>query len=103
MKDRLKQIYQRHHELQYQERDAYEDVKLDARNRPDKFLSIVVDGMDQNITMVPKMRQTVKNTEGWYVQTHLCGVKVHSWGLYYDVWIDAHHRHDTNQVVTSIH
>jgi hypothetical protein len=56
MKDRLKQIYQRHHELQRQEHDAYEDVKLDARNRPDKFLSIVVDGMDQNTTMVPKMR-----------------------------------------------
>jgi hypothetical protein len=32
MKDRLKQIYQRHHELQRQERDAYEEVKLDARN-----------------------------------------------------------------------
>jgi hypothetical protein len=46
MKDRLKQIYQRYHELQCQERDTYEEVKLDARNRPDKFLSIVVDGMD---------------------------------------------------------
>jgi hypothetical protein len=102
MKDRLKKIYQRHHELQRQERDAYEDVKLDARNRPDKFLSIVVDGIDQNTTMVPKMRQTVKNIEGRYVKTHLCGVLVHGWGLYCDVWIDAHHRHDSNQVVTSI-
>jgi hypothetical protein len=102
MKDRLKKIYQRHHELQRQEWDAYEDVKLDARNRPNKFLSIVVDGMDQNTTMVPKMRQTVKNIEGQYVKTHLCGVLVHGWGLYCDVWIDAHHRHDSNQVVTSI-
>jgi hypothetical protein len=102
MKDRLKKIYQRHHELQRQERDAYENVKLDVRNRPDKFLSIVVDGMDQNTTMVPKMRQTVKNIEGRYVKTHLCGVLVHGWGLYCDIWIDAHHRHDGNQVVTSI-
>jgi hypothetical protein len=102
MKDRLKKIYQRHHELQRQERDTYEDVKLDARNRPDKFISIVVDGMDQNTTMVPKMRQTVKNIEGRYVKTHLCGVLVHGWSLYCDVWIDAHHRHDSNQVVTSI-
>jgi hypothetical protein len=77
MKDRLKQIYQRHHELQRQERDVYEEVKLDARNRPNKFLSIVVDGMDQNTTMVPKMRQTVKNIEGRYVKTHLCGILVH--------------------------
>jgi hypothetical protein len=102
MKDRLKQIYQRHHELQRQERHAYEDVKLEARNRPDKVLSIVIDGMDQNTTMVPKMCQTVKNIEGRYVKTHLCGILVHGWGLCYDLWIDAHHRHDSNQVVTSI-
>jgi hypothetical protein len=102
MKDRLKQIYQRHHELQRQERDAYEDVKLDAKNRLDKFLSIVIDGMDQNTTLVPKMCQTVKNIEGRYVKTHLCGILVHGWGLYCDLWIDAHHRHDSNQVVTSI-
>jgi N-acetylmuramoyl-L-alanine amidase len=102
LKDRLKATYQRHHELQRQERDAYEEVKLDARNRPDKFLSIVVDGMDQNTTMVPKMRQTVKNIEGRYVKTHLCRILVHGWGLCCDLWIDAHHRHDSNQVVTSI-
>ena len=102
MKDRLKQIYQRHHELQRQEQDAYEEVKLDARNRPDKFMSIVVDGMDQNTTMVPKMRQTVKNIEGRYVKTHLCKVLVHGWGLCCDLWIDAHHKHDSNQVETSI-
>jgi hypothetical protein len=75
---------------------------LDARNRPDKFLSIVVDGMDQNTTMVPKMRQTVKNIEGRYMKTHLCGILVHGWGLCCDLWIDAHHRHDSNQVVTSM-
>ena len=46
MKDSLKKIYQRHHELQCQERDMYEEVKLDVRNRPDKFLSTIVDGMD---------------------------------------------------------
>jgi hypothetical protein len=75
---------------------------LDARNRPEKFMSIVVDGMDQNTTMVPKMRQTMKNIEGCYVKTHLCGVLVHGWGLCCDLWIDAHHKHDSNQVVTSI-
>jgi hypothetical protein len=81
MKDRLKQIYQRHHELQRHERDAYEEVKLDVRNWPDKFMSIVVDGMDQNTTMVPKIRQSVKNIKGRYVKTHLCRVLVHGWGL----------------------
>jgi hypothetical protein len=77
-------------------------VKLDVRNRPNKFLSIVVDGMDQNTTMVPKMRQTVKNIEGRYVKTHLCAILVHGWGLCCNLWIDGHHRHNSNQVVTSI-
>jgi hypothetical protein len=55
-----------------------------------------------NTTMVPKMRQTVKNIESRFVKTHLCGVLVHGIGLYADVWIDAHHKHDSNQVITSI-
>jgi hypothetical protein len=52
--------------------------------------------------MVPKMRQTVKNIESRFVKTHLCGVLVHGIGLYADVWIDAHHKHDSNQVITSV-
>ena len=44
----------------------------------------------------------MKGIEGWYVKTHLCGVLVYREGLYSDVWIDLHHKHDSNQVVTSI-
>ena len=65
-------------------------------------MCLIVDGMDQNTTMVPKFRQSVKGVEGRYVKTHLCGVLVHGVGLYSDVWIDSHHKHDSNQVVTSI-
>jgi hypothetical protein len=49
--------------------------------------------------MVPKMRQTVKNIESRFVKTHLCRVLVHGIGLYADVWIDAHHKHNSNQVI----
>jgi hypothetical protein len=69
---------------------------------PDFFMSLIVDGMDQNTTMVPKMRQTVKNIESRFVKTHLCGVLVHGIGLYANIWIDAHHKHDSNQVITSV-
>ena len=58
--------------------------------------------MDQNTTMVPKIRQLVKDIEGWYVKTHLCGVLVQGERLYSDVWIDFHHKHDNNQMITSI-
>lgn len=63
---------------------------------------LIVDGMDQNTTMVPKLRQSVKGVEGQYVKTHLCGVLVHGVGLYSDVWVDSHYKHDSNQVDTSI-
>jgi hypothetical protein len=52
--------------------------------------------------MVPKMRQTMKNIESRFVKTHLCRVLVHGIGLYVDVWIDAHHKHNSNQVITSV-
>jgi hypothetical protein len=73
-----------------------------SHDNPDFFMSLIVDGMDQNTTMVPKMRQTMKNIESRFVKTHLCGVLVHSIGLYADVWIDAHHKHDSNQVIMSV-
>jgi hypothetical protein len=44
----------------------------------------------------------VKNIESYFVKTHLCGVLVHGIGLYADVWIDAHYKHDSNQVITSV-
>ena len=66
------------------------------------ILFLIVDGMDQNTTMVPKLRQLVKGIESRYVKTHLYGVLVHGVDLYTDIWIDAHHKHDSNQVVTSI-
>ena len=69
---------------------------------PDESLCLIVDGMDQNTTMVPKIRQSVKDIEGRYVKTHLCGVLVHGVALYNHLWFDAHHAHDSNQVVTSL-
>ena len=39
-------------------------------------LCLIVNGMDQNTTMVSKLRQLVKGIESRYVKTHLCGVQV---------------------------
>ena len=69
---------------------------------PDESMCLIVDGMDQNTTMVPKLRQSVKGIEGRYVKTHLCGVLVHGVALYIHLWFDVHHAHDSNQVVTSL-
>ena len=65
-------------------------------------MCLIVDGMDQNTTMVPKMRQTVKNIESRFVKTHLCTVFVHGIGLYADVCTDAYHKQHSNQVITTV-
>jgi hypothetical protein len=68
-----------------EERRDYWLFKRSAMITPDFFMSLIMDGTDQNTTMVPKMRQTVKNIESRFVKTHLCGVLVHDIGLYADV------------------
>ena len=50
----------------------------------------------------PKDEANCENIESRFVKIQLCGVLVHSIGLYADVWIDAHHKHDSNQVITSV-
>ena len=60
-----------------EERRDYWKAKSNAILYPSESICLIVDGMDQNTTMVPKLRQTIKGIEGRYVKTHLCGVLVH--------------------------
>jgi hypothetical protein len=87
---------------QMEERRHYWIFKRSCYISPQLYMCIIVDGMDQNTTMVPRMRQTVKNIEHRFVKTHLCGALVHGIGLYCDVWFGAHHKHDSNQVVSTL-
>ena len=98
----VQERFNQHQALQRQERRDYWLAKQEAIMFPTQSLYLIVDGMDQNTTIVPKFRQLVKSIESRYVKAHLCGVLVHGMGLYTDVWINAHHKHDSNQVVTSI-
>jgi hypothetical protein len=69
----IKELFLVHIRHQMEERRDYWLFKRSAMITPDFFMSLIVDGMDQNTTMVPKMRQTVKNIESRFVKTHLCG------------------------------
>ena len=69
---------------------------------PELYMCIIVDDIDQNTTMVPRVCQTMKNIESRFVKTHLCGALVHGIGLYCDVWFGAHHKYDSNQVVSTL-
>ena len=69
-----------HQALQVEERKDYWKAKRNAILYPSESICLIVDGMDQNTTMVPKLRQAIKGIEGRYVKTHLCGVLVHGEG-----------------------
>ena len=69
---------------------------------PELYMCIIVDGMNQNTTMILKIRQTVKNIEHQFVKTYLYGALVHEVGLYCDVWFGAQYKHNSNQVVSTL-
>ena len=99
---KIKELFMLHLRIQMEERRHYWIFKRSCYIHPELYMCIIVDGMDQNTTMVPRMRQTVKNIEHRFVKTHLCGALVHGIGLYCDVWFGAHHKHDSNQVVSTL-
>ena len=102
MKHAIQQSYNLHIDLTMEERKDYSRARQAAIESPDDIMTLIIDGMDQNTTIVPRFKQTVKDIESQFVKTHLCGVLVHGIGLYCHIWMDSHHKHDSNQVVTSI-
>ena len=53
-------------------------------------MTLIIDGMDQNTTIVPRFKQTVQGIESQFVKTHLSRVLVHGIGLYCHIWVDSH-------------
>ena len=62
----------------------------------------IEDGMDENISRIPKLQQSVKRIDERYAKTYLCGIPVYREGLYSNVCINFHHKYESNQVITSI-
>lgn len=61
------------------ERKKYYNHREKARSEPQKYVSIIIDGMDQNKTNVPHLLHTTKSTQNlWRLRTHLTGVLVHT-------------------------
>lgn len=99
---RIKELFLLHLRNQMKECRHYWIFKRSCYINPELYMCIIVDGIDQNTTMVPRMRQTMKNIEHRFVKTHLCRALVHGIGLYCDVWFRAHHKYDSNQVVSTL-
>ena len=68
-----------------QKKKNYWKAKNNAILYQNESMYLIVDGMDKNTTMVPKLQQAVKRIDGHYVKTHLCGVLVYEEGLHFNV------------------
>lgn len=61
------------------ERRKYYHHREKSRSEPQKYLTIIIDGMDQNKTNIPNISQQTKSTHNlWRLRTHLTGALVHT-------------------------
>ena len=85
-----------------QERKRYYSNRQAAIENPSEYLSIIIDGMDQNKTNLPHLIRIPKSCQNlWCLHTHLTGCLVHGIGIfgYFDFlqW-----SHDTNLTLTCL-
>jgi len=65
------------------ERRKYYKHVQKAKQNPNKYLSIILDGMDQSKTFLPHFLYHSKYTQSmWKLKVHLLGVIVHGVGIY---------------------
>ena len=61
------------------ERKKYHSHREKARSCPEKFLTMIIDGMDQSKTNIPNTKLISKSTSSlWRLRTHITGVILHT-------------------------
>ena len=89
------------------ERKKYHSHREKARLYPDKYLTIIVDGMDQAKTNLPNTKLIEKTTSSlWRLRTHVTGVIVHTKASFAKLvycFVDlVQYPHDSNLTLTVI-
>ncbi len=92
------------------ERKKYYLHREKARAQPEKYLTIIIDGMDQSKTNVPLLLKEAKSTQNLYrLRTHLSGALVHTRSphgkviyAFYDIMQWPHDSNLCIQVLSSI-
>ena len=66
------------------EREKYSKHRHKSEKYPAKYISVIVDGMDQNKTDIPHIISNPKAMAGSYkLETHITGIRAHAWPLHY--------------------
>eukprot|EP00058_Branchiostoma_floridae_P020703 XP_002606193.1 hypothetical protein BRAFLDRAFT_92067 [Branchiostoma floridae] len=87
---------QLHNDLQMMERRVYWGKVHRSLDDPSAYLSIIIDGMDQNKTAIPHFVQKTKESEKWKLKTHVTGVLVHGLGQAFAYIDNLRWPHDSN-------
>ncbi|XP_041478017.1 uncharacterized protein LOC121425955 [Lytechinus variegatus] len=94
-----------HLEQQKNERHKYYKHIQKARREPTKYMSIIVDGMDQKATSIPRFyRQSKSTSSAWKLQSHITGALVHGRGthLFVDLKEFPHDSNLTTNILLNI-
>lgn len=81
------------------EREKYAKHRRKGEKYPCKYMSMIVDGMDQNKTNIPHIISNPKSLAGKYtLDTHITGVRCHGRGT--TMFIDCNEfPHDSNLTI----
>lgn len=77
-----------------------------AKSYPNKYLSLIIDGMDQSKTQLPHVVHAIKFTSAmWKLRVHLVGVIVHGIGVYgsFDLFDYSHSTNLTSVLLSVIY
>lgn len=94
----------------HREQVAVERLKLAShrkkcKDKPEKYLGLVIDGMDQKKTRLPHFRRTPKSVDDvCFIQMHVVGCLIFNGDLKSQVFLNYPNLHnDGNLIVTIIH
>lgn len=98
----LSVLQKKHYSFIHIERGLYHEHREEARQHPDRVMSIIVDGADQNAYGLPHFEQKNKTLDGGRTQrSSLVGVLVHGIRCfvyqYQDIW-----GHDANIIIEAL-
>ena len=87
------------------ERSKYQHHREKARSSPDKYMTIIIDGMDQAKTNLPQTSLLAKSLSTlWKLRTHVTGVLLHTkcqYGKIAYTFVDLlQFPHDSNLTIT---
>lgn len=81
------------------EREKYAKHRQKSIKNPGKYMSLIIDGMDQAKTDIPHIISNPKAMAGSVtLETHITGVRIHGWGT--TMFIDCgEFHHDSNLTI----